>query len=30
MKDKKIHKDNIMKTVQDTRLKRMSKKIEGL
>jgi len=30
MKDKKIHEDNTMKTVQNIRLKKMNKEIEGL
>lgn len=30
MKDKKIHKDNTMKTVQNIRLRKMNKEIEGL
>lgn len=30
MKDKKIHKDNTMKTVQNIRLKKTNKEIEGL
>lgn len=30
MKDKKIHKDNTMKTVQNIRLKKMNREIEGL